>query len=155
SFYPSLTKFNSGSLKSPRTNNYTSDAYATVMRLAEVYLIAAEAEFYLNGASAQAAGYINVLRNRVGGNQVSASDIGISFLIDERARELCGEYGRWYDLKRTGLLNKSYLMEKNPDVGQYFVDNIHSERPIPQGQIDAITNADGFQNPGYYHISLT
>ncbi|HET8830151.1 MAG TPA: RagB/SusD family nutrient uptake outer membrane protein, partial [Pelobium sp.] len=43
-FYPSLTKFNSGSLISPKANKFTSDAYATVMRLGELYLIAAEAE---------------------------------------------------------------------------------------------------------------
>lgn len=149
SFYPSLTKFNSGSLKSPRTNRYTSDAYSTIMRLAEVYLIAAEAEFYLRGSNAAAVEYINVLRSRVEGKQVTVSDINLQFLIDERARELCGEYGRWYDLKRTGKLTKSYLMEKNPDIGQYFVDGVHSVRPIPQGQIDAISNPEGFQNNGY------
>ncbi|WP_437919082.1 RagB/SusD family nutrient uptake outer membrane protein [Sphingobacterium sp. LRF_L2] len=148
-FYPSLTKFNSGSLISPRTNSYTSDAYATVMRLAEVYLIAAEAEFYLRGSNTIAASYINVLRNRVGGQQISATDISLQFLLDERARELCGEYGRWYDLKRVGKLTKAYLTEKNPDVGQYFVDGVHQVRPIPQGQIDAISNPEGYQNNGY------
>ncbi len=149
SFYPSLTKFNSGSLKNPRTNRYTSDAYATVMRFAEVYLIAAEAEFYLHGASEKGAEYVNVLRDRVQGKRVATTDITLQFLIDERARELCGEYGRWYDLKRAGLLTKTYLMEKNPDVGQYFVDGVHQVRPIPQAQIDAISNPDGFQNNGY------
>lgn len=148
-FYPSLTKFNSGSLVSPRTNGFTSDAYATVMRLGEVYLIAAEAEFYLRGANSAAAGYVNVLRTRVVGQQVSAADISLQFLLDERARELCGEYTRWYDLKRTGKLTKAYLTEKNPDVGQYFQDQTHKLRPIPQGQIDAISNPAGFQNPGY------
>ncbi|TDS10314.1 RagB/SusD family nutrient uptake outer membrane protein [Sphingobacterium paludis] len=149
SFYPSLTKFNSGSLISPRTNSFTSDASATVMRLGEVYLIAAEAEFHLRGATGTAANFVNVLRQRVNGQQIAAGDITLQFLLDERARELCGEYSRWYDLKRTGKLTKAYLMEKNPDVGQYFVDAIHSVRPIPQGQIDAISNPGGYQNPGY------
>lgn len=148
-FYPSLTKFNSGSLISPRTNSFTSDAYSTIMRLGEVYLIAAEAEFYLRGANSTAAGYVNALRTRVVGQQVSAGDISVQFLLDERARELCGEYGRWYDLKRTGKLNKTYLTQKNPDVGQYFVDGRHGVRPIPQGQIDAISNPSSYQNPGY------
>lgn len=148
-FYPSLTKFNSGSLISPRTNGYTSDAYATVMRLGEVYLIAAEAEFYLRGANGTAAGYVNALRSRVVGQQISAADISLQFLLDERARELCGEYSRWYDLKRTGKLTKAYLTEKNPDVGQYFLDQTHKLRPIPQGQMDAISNPAGYQNPGY------
>ncbi|TCC99381.1 RagB/SusD family nutrient uptake outer membrane protein [Pedobacter hiemivivus] len=148
-FYPSLTKFNSGSLISPKANNYTSDAFATVMRLGEVYLIAAEAEFYLRGANGTAAGFVNALRSRVVGQQVNAGDISVQFLLDERARELCGEYTRWYDLKRTGKLNKTYLTQKNPDVGQYFIDSTHGLRPIPQGQIDAISNPAGFQNPGY------
>ena len=148
-FYPSLTKFNSGALIMPKANNFTSDAYATVMRLGEVYLIAAEAEFYLRGANGTAASFVNALRTRVSGEQISASDISLQFLLDERARELCGEYGRWYDLKRTGKLTKAYLMEKNPDVGQYFIDGVHGLRPIPQGQMDAISNPNGYQNNGY------
>lgn len=84
---------------SPKTAKYTSDATAVAMRMGEIYLIAAEAEFYLNGATTVAANYINVLRNRVS--------------------------------------------------GQYFVDGVHGVRPIPQGQIDAITNPAGFQNAGY------
>lgn len=147
-FYPSLTKFNSGSLISPRANSYTSDASAIVMRLGEVYLLAAEAEFYLNN-TASSANYINALRDRSGAQRVSAGDISLQFILDERARELCGEYTRWYDLKRTGKLTKSYLTEKNPDVGQYFIDGTHGLRPIPQGQMDAITNPSGFQNEGY------
>ena len=150
SFYPSLVKFNSGSLISPKANNFTSDAYATVMRLGEEYLIAAEASFHLNGANGTAANYINVLRDRVGAKQITAGDITAQFILDERARELCGEYTRWYDLKRLGKLNRSYLMAVNPDVGQYFKDGVHGLRPIPQGQMDAISNPGEFlQNNGY------
>lgn len=148
-FYPSLTKFNSGYLISPKANKYTSDAYSTVMRLAEVYLIAAEAEFYLHGADNVSAGYINALRNRVDGETVSAGKVTLQFILDERARELCGEYTRWYDLRRTGKLTKAYLMKTNPDVGQYFKEGVSALRPIPQGQVDAISNPDGYQNPGY------
>ena len=147
--YPSLTKYNNGSLVSPKTGKYTSDATAVAMRMGEIYLIAAEAEFYLNGATQASADYINVLRDRVKCNRASSSDISIQFILDERARELCGEYSRWYDLKRTGKLTHTYLNEKNPDVGQYFLDGVHDNRPIPQGQIDAISNPSGFQNPGY------
>ena len=114
-----------------------------------MYLIAAEAEFYLHGADAKAAGYVNRLRDRVNGEQVAAGDISQDFLLDERARELCGEYSRWFDLRRMGKLNKAYLMKTNPDVGQYFKDGQNGLRPIPQGQIDAISNPDGYQNPGY------
>src|SRR5690606_1489168 len=80
-FYPSLTKFNSGSLTmyNNRVDRITSDAYSTVMRLGEVYLIAAEAEFYLRGANAVAAGYVNALRTRVAAQQVNAGDINLQF----------------------------------------------------------------------------
>lgn len=150
-FYPSLTKFNSGYLTmyNNRVDRITSDANATMMRLGEVYLIAAEAEFYLRGANGTAAEFVNALRTRVVADQVSAGDISLQFLLDERARELCGEYTRWYDLKRTGKLTKAYLTEKNPDVGDYFVDGIHGVRPIPQVQMDAISNPQGYQNNGY------
>lgn len=149
-FYPSLVKFNSGSLISPKANNFTSDAFATVMRLGEVYLIAAEASFHLNGANATATNYINVLRDRVGAKPISMAELNVQFILDERARELCGEYTRWYDLKRMGKLNRAYLMAVNPDVGQYFKDGVHGLRPIPQGQMDAISNPGEFlQNNGY------
>jgi starch-binding outer membrane protein, SusD/RagB family len=152
-FYPSLKKFNNGcQYQTTNTTRFTSDASAIVMRIGEIYLIAAEAEFYLNGATATAAGYINSLRTRAFGaglGQITASNISLQFILDERARELCGEYTRWYDLKRTGKLNYNYLNDKNPDVGQYFKDGIHEVRPIPQSQIDAISNPEGFQNNGY------
>jgi hypothetical protein len=154
-FYPSLTKYNSINAfhyQTTNTSRFTTDMSSVVMRMGEIYLIAAEAEFYLRGANADAANYINVLRSRAygaGKGQVTAANINVQFILDERARELCGEYTRWYDLKRAGKLNKAYLMEKNPDVGQYFIDGVHHVRPIPQAQIDAITNKEGFQNNGY------
>ncbi len=148
-FYPSLKKFNSGSLVMPKANHYTSDANATVMRLGEVYLIAAEASYYLKGSNQKAADFINKLRERVDGEQITAGDVNLQFLLDERARELCGEYTRWYDLKRMGKLTHAYLMKKNPDVGQYFINDVHNRRPIPQEQMDAISNPEGYQNNGY------
>ncbi len=89
-------------------------------------------------------------RDRVGAPRVIASDLSVQFILDTRARELCGEYTRWYDLKRMGKLNRSYLMNTNPDVGQFFKDGVHGLRPIPQGQMDAVSNPNEFlQNNGY------
>jgi starch-binding outer membrane protein, SusD/RagB family len=124
-----------------------------VIRLAEMYLIAAEAEMNLGNLS-NAADYINVLRTRAAKPgrqaemQVTASDINLDFILDERARELAGEQLRWFDLKRTGKLIER-VKAYNPD-NAVNIQSHHILRPIPQQQIDAVTNKAEFtQNEGY------
>ena len=79
-----------------------------VIRYAEMPLIAAECMIAL-GRTSEAATLVNKeIRNarvvRPGHNlseaQVSASDMTIDWILEERARELCGEWLRWFDLKR-------------------------------------------------------
>ena len=71
----------------------------------------------------------------------------LDFLLDERARELCGEFLRWFDLKRTGKLVE-YVKAHNPDIP--LVQDYHACRPIPQMFLDAILNPLEFgQNDGY------
>lgn len=128
-------------------------------RLGEAYLIAAEA-YYKKGDMKQAAEMINNLRQRPGtiksgyetAMHVDAADITIDFILDERARELAGEYVRWTDLKRTHKLIE-YVTEYNEDGvelsaltgpdGKYKI-----LRPIPQAAID-LNQAHVEQNPGY------
>lgn len=128
-------------------------------RLGEAYLIAAEA-YYKKGNMQQAAEMINNLRQRPGtiksgyetAMHVDAADITIDFILDERARELAGEYVRWTDLKRTHKLIE-YVTEYNEDGvelsaltgpdGKYKI-----LRPIPQAAID-LNQAHVEQNPGY------
>lgn len=124
-----------------------------VIRLAEMYLIAAEAQMKLGNTQA-AADNINILRTRaakpgrVATMQVLPAQITLDFILDERARELCGEQLRWYDLKRTGKLVER-IKAYNPD-NAVSIQPFHVLRPIPQTQIDAVTNKDVFkQNPGY------
>jgi starch-binding outer membrane protein, SusD/RagB family len=123
-----------------------------VIRIAEMYLIAAEALMKSNPA--EALKYINDLRKKraVPGKEadmeVAAKDLNIDFILDERARELAGELFRWYDLKRTGKL-VSYVQKYNMDA-KANIKETHMLRPIPQVQLDAITNKEEFkQNPGY------
>lgn len=126
---------------------------AIVFRLAEMYMIAAEASMNLGDKTA-AANYINVVRERAAypGKEaqmrITAADVTLDFILDERAREFVGEQQRWFDLKRTGKLierlNK-YNVEAAVNVKEY-----HLLRPIPQVEIDVIQNKDEFkQNPGY------
>ena len=148
-FYPSLIKFNSSNFTviSAAKNRFGCDASSITMRMSEIYLIAAEADLYLNGGS-DATAYINKVRKRAGAKEI-AGTVTIQKILDERARELAGEYTRFYDLKRTGMLTKAYLTAKNPDVGAYFNDEYYKVRPIPQSFTDVIKNGSDYQNPGY------
>lgn len=157
SLFPALLKFKD-STRSASPNDQTngkiqSERDVFVIRLAEMYLIVAEADFQL-GDPGDAATYVNVLRTRAAlpgqeaAMQVSAGDITLDFILDERAREFAGEQIRWFDLKRTGKL-VSRVQTLNPDAGQY-IRSYHTERPIPQTQLDAVTNKWEFvQNTGY------
>ena len=150
SFYPSLSKHNSSNYyaNNPSSNRYGNLNATFMMRMAEVYLIAAEADIYVNGG-ANAAGYINKLRTRAGANLFTGTP-NVDDVINERAVELCGEYLRFYDLKRTKKLNKTYLMATNPDVGTYFMDNVHEVRPIPTSFLNTIQDGGVYyQNNGY------
>lgn len=149
-FYPSLIKHNSSNYY---TNNASNNRYGNLnatfmMRMAEVYLIAAEADIYANGGS-NALSYLNKIRSRAGAKPLTAKP-DVQMVLDERARELCGEYVRFYDLKRTGRLSKEYLTNTNPDVGQYFSDATHNVRPIPPGFLNTLQGGGVYyQNPNY------
>ena len=65
-------------------------------------------------------------------------------ILDERARELCGEGKRWYDLKRLGKLIERTDLHNKKAHGN--MKSFHELRPIPQSQIDRCTNVYP-QNP--------
>ncbi|MBD5301185.1 MAG: RagB/SusD family nutrient uptake outer membrane protein [Bacteroides sp.] len=148
-YYPSLCKHNS-------SNYYVRNASKIqignmngilVMRMAEVYLIAAEYDIVLNGGG-RAMEYINKVRNRAGAKPLTGAAT-IRTVLDERGRELCGEFTRFFDLKRTGMLNDaSYLQATHPDLARYYKKE-YVLHPIPQAFIDVISNGASFQNPGY------
>ena len=71
-------------------------------------------------------------------------------MLDERARELCGEYARFYDLKRTGMLkDNSYLEEHHPDLAQFFKPE-YALRPISTNFTSTLEGGGGYyQTPGY------
>jgi len=103
--FPMIWKF-----YDPKTTSvYTSTRDIILFRLAETYLIAAEA-YFKTGNNAKAAERINTIRTRAAlpgkssEMEIQSASVNIDFILDERARELAGEYQRWYDLKRTGKL---------------------------------------------------
>jgi len=130
-----------------------SSRNADVIRLGEVYLIAAEAQVKL-GKTDSAAYFVNIVRTRAAkagkevDMKVSSADMTVDFILDERARELGGEQMRWFDLKRTGKLIER-VTAYNPDISEN-IKPFHVLRPIPLAQINAVTNKEDFkQNDGY------
>ena len=125
-----------------------------IIRLGEVYLIAAEAALLYNQDKATALSYVNDIRKRAAlkgrENEMLAneSDMTVEYILEERARELAGEHLRWYDLKRTGNLTKAYLARTNPDI-TLFDETKHFVRPIPVSFLNAIANPDEFGTNGY------
>ena len=81
----------------------------------------------------------------------------LNFVFNERTRELLGEWNRWDELARTGLLVKR-AKAFNPEAAPNVQDR-HMYRPVPQKFIDALLHDDGtnlsdaekkaWQNPGY------
>ncbi|TGE04694.1 RagB/SusD family nutrient uptake outer membrane protein [Hymenobacter fodinae] len=117
-----------------------------MMRLGETYLLLAEALFR-QGKLAEAATAINVLRTRAKAAQVTASDITLNFILDERARELIGEEQRRITLVRTGT-----LVERTQRLNGASVTGLTAKNlllPIPQSTIDLNIGATLGQNPGY------
>lgn len=148
-YYPSLNKHNSSHYyvanASKKRNGNLNATF--MMRMSEVYLIAAEADLYLNGGS-NAAKYINKVRSRAGANALTGT-VTIRDILDERGRELCGEYCRFYDLKRTGMFkDANYLQETHPDLAQFFNPD-YALRPISSTYTATIVNGSEYQNPGY------
>lgn len=149
-FYPSLTKHNSSNYfvaNAAQKRNGNLNA-VLIMRMAEVYLIAAEADIYAGGG-ANATKYINKLRARAGAKLLTGTPT-IRTILDERARELCGEDNRLYDLKRTGMLkDNNYLKSTHPDLAKFFQSE-YALRPISTTFTATLEGGGSYyQNPGY------
>lgn len=120
-----------------------------VLRLAEMYLIRAEA---LNEIGYQADGQafelLNTIRTRAGLDALDAGDLpnqsAFQLAIEEeRRRELIGEGHRWFDLIRNGralqvLNSKGTISNENQLLF-----------PIPQSEIDTNRHPEMVQNSGY------
>ncbi|WP_440133982.1 RagB/SusD family nutrient uptake outer membrane protein [Chitinophaga sancti] len=115
----------------------------TVLRLAEQYLIRAEASLHLQLTDAARAD-MNIVRVRAGlGASTSTDAATLALEIEsERRHELFAEYGlRWFDLRRTGRINTVLGALKSTWTAKaaYF--------PLPQSAINA--NPNLVQNPDY------
>lgn len=142
--FPALTKFFYG-----REENLSlTGSYKDRMkfRYAETYLLLAEAYIGMGDTQA-AADAINAVRMRSGASQITAADVNIDFLLDERIRELVGEESRRFTLVRTNKL-VDRVMQHNPAL-QNVIQPYHALWPIPQTIIDSNRDVEFPQNPGY------
>lgn len=148
--YPTLTKHLDGGRPDRTDPRGVRDFF--IYRLADTYLILAEAQL-LQGKTAEATQSINVIRRRAAfagkSMEITAEQMTMEFLMEEREREMLGEMNRWYDLKRWGKLVE-HVRLYNPD-GSPNIQEYHVLRPIPQNQIDRTEGLSAAfpQNPGY------
>lgn len=120
-----------------------SEEYSMVMRLAELYLIRAEA-FAKSGNMQLALDDLNSIRNRADLPNLTIADITNieQMVLEERRRELFSEWGhRWLDLRRFGKIDE-VLGQKKPTWQPHA-----KLLPIPEQ--DILKNPFLTQNPGY------
>ncbi|GAB3991656.1 hypothetical protein GCM10028807_22250 [Spirosoma daeguense] len=150
--FPPLTKFMDPQ-RPDRTYEPGSRDFL-VFRLAETYLILAEAQLK-QGKTAEAVTAINMVRRRAANPgketamEITTAQMDMEMLMQERARELAGEQLRWADLKRWGNLVERVKLY-NPD-GAANIRDYHNLRPIPQTQIDRTEGGSASfpQNTGF------
>jgi len=125
-----------------------SFADQTYLRLADTYLLLAEA-YFKQGKLALAADFINRVRTRSNATPVPAdgSIITMDYILDERSRELVTE-----ELRRETLVRTGKLLERTKAHNPFTTANMkemHVLLPIPQKVIDANTGRAMENNPGY------
>jgi hypothetical protein len=138
----------------PGSNNTFVDTDFPLFRLSEIYLNYAEAVLRggTGGDAGTALGYVNAIRQRAYGNatgNITPSQFTLSFMIDERGRELYWECFRRTDLIRFGLFTGgAYLWDFKGNVQNGTATDAHLNIfPIPASDLQLNNNLK--QNPGY------
>lgn len=144
--YPAFRKVEGLSLAGA-TNGRTFNDWP-MMRLAETYLLRAEA-YLMKGDKQKAADDINVVRGRAKAKPVTAAQVDLDYILDERLRELIVEEPRRLTLSRMGK-----LVERTKKYNGFAttINTIQAKNelfPIPQKFIDANFGVKVPQNPGY------
>jgi len=147
-----VKKFDDPATTTPASTGAVSTRDIIISRLADTYLIAAEA-YLKSGNSATGLARLNVVRARAGVAAATAAEFNINYILDERGREMLGEYNRWFDLKRTGtLVSRAVQYNYKITSASNFNGNNGAQkilRPIPQTVLDLNQNKDFPQNPAY------
>jgi hypothetical protein len=135
---------------SPDGSNAFADADWCVIRLAEIYLTAAEANVVGKaGDQTKALEYVNYIRERAGVSAWTAANLTADNILDERCRELYGENCRRTDLVRHNKYaggNYNWNWKGNVGAGGVATPEHMNLFPIPS----TVISFQGYkQNPGY------
>ena len=160
-----------------RPQGGNSDWY--VFRLAETYLLRAEA-YYWKGELSNAASDINEVRERAKAPLINSADVTIDYILDERARELYLEELRKTEITRIALImaergdrgysienfhERNYWFDRTVTQGKFYnkglvwankeyrISPYHVFWPIPQTAIDANSQGRINQNKGYHGVA--
>jgi starch-binding outer membrane protein, SusD/RagB family len=159
----SISNFNNG-VAAPKFENVTSTGAAgsnkthpdtdfPMFRLGDAYLIYAEATLRGGGGDpVQALAYVNALRERAYGNtsaDITAAELTLPFLLDERGRELLWEAHRRTDLIRyQQFTGGTYVWQwKGGAPAGTATETFRDLYPLPASELTA--NPNLVQNPGY------
>lgn len=135
----------------------SSDHHYCLYRFSDVLLIAAEAIAESQGATDEAIGYVNQIRERARFNGETYNDFPadvspdisnadfINLIREERRLEFAFEFKRWFDIKRWQILEEVFT-----EPGSFEPHNVDPQRdylfPLPQVEVEVT----GFeQNFGY------
>ncbi|MDE6703778.1 MAG: RagB/SusD family nutrient uptake outer membrane protein [Muribaculaceae bacterium] len=124
-----------------------ANADYVVIRLAEIYLSAAEAILHGAGSNADALRYVNLIRGRAGLAAWTAADLTLETLQDERCRELYTENCRRTDLIRYGKWLSGYTWNWKAGVAEGA--NLPERCLLYPLPASIVTLAGYTQNPGY------
>lgn len=113
--HPSCLKF---AQDDDNMGSYLQRSNIMAYRLAETYLIAAEATLRGGGDPLP---YINAIRNRA--KATPLSNVTLQDILDENARELAFEGERWFTLKRFGAETLNFQMRNYAGDGEFFPNN--------------------------------
>lgn len=139
-----------GKYKDPNSVGAYASNNLYLLRLADAYLIAAEAEARATTPTTNAYANVDAVRVRAGLPKLTtglSKEAFIDAVLAERSKEFYGEGDRWYDLTRTGKFLTVIPTAVNADYPVRTVSAKNKYFPIPQIEINA--NPDLEQNPDW------
>jgi hypothetical protein len=144
---------NVSSTGAPGSNRTHPDTDFPMFRLADAYLMYAEAVLRGGGGTReQALAYVNAIRERAYGSSaadITDADLTLQFILDERGRELLWEAHRRTDLIRYGLFTGGdyvWAWKGGAPTGT-ATEAFRNLYPLPASELTANPNLT--QNPGY------